>query len=323
MAKPMNKGNTNSASHGRTFKYDGGADFTKPSPAGGKAASEFTESNDFLYITGAAGNDYAAVTTATINGAGGADQIIFNEDTIDIEDPYFTNFSSFEVVKLADGEGSTISLDAEALEAGIKEVTGGNGNDEITFGSAYDGDAEADPTSVKVDGGDGDDAITTAGGDDTITGGAGADVIDGGAGNDVFVYAATGDTVNATEISGDVGVVTFADGAEIIINFGDGNINPTQGLDTIRLGNTDYDATDFASFEALSITTDDVFNVTAADGVGIFMLQGTWDGTSGAFTAGSTGDDIDFLFVEGTVASNEIMLATITNMLVSDNSFIV
>ena len=321
MAKPINKGHTeNSASIGRSFSYDG-ASLTFGT--GRKAKEDFTESNDFLYITDALNDDYSVATAlAPIDGKGGADQIIFKTDDLVIEDAYFTNFSNFEVVKLEDGTGSSIALDTEALDAGIREVSGGDGDDTITFGAAYDGDSESDPvveaTSVKVDGGDGDDVITTAGGDDTITGGEGADVIDGGAGNDVFVYAATGDTVNATDISGTSGVVTFEGGAEVIVNFGDNNINPTQGLDTIRLGAMDYQATDFSSFAALSITTDDVFD-TSGDGTGIFVLQGTWDGSNGIFAAGSTSDDIDFLFVEGIAASGQITLSAITNMLVSDN----
>jgi Ca2+-binding RTX toxin-like protein len=38
-----------------------------------------------------------------------------------------------------------------------------------------------------VEGGDGDDIITTAGGNDTIDGGAGDDTIDAGAGDDIII----------------------------------------------------------------------------------------------------------------------------------------
>jgi Ca2+-binding RTX toxin-like protein len=46
-----------------------------------------------------------------------------------------------------------------------------------------------------VEGGDGDDIITTAGGNDTIDGGAGDDTIDAGAGDDIIIGGAGADTM--------------------------------------------------------------------------------------------------------------------------------
>ena len=323
MAKPEMQGNIGkSSSYGRTFTFDGSS-VVNPS----NKNNSFTKSNDFLYVA-QPDTDYET-PKAEVDGLGGADQIIFQQDGINIGDAYFTNFSSFEVVKLANGVGSTIDLGAEALQAGIKEVTGGDGDDTITFGAAYDGDSESDPvvepTSVKVDGGDGDDVITTAGGDDTITGGEGADVMSGGGGVDTFVFAATGDTVAASSVTVSSGVVAFADGADVIINFDDasaGQINSTTVDDVIKLGDLTFSSADFLSFGTLSLgATDDQLSLTDGSTAGIFAAQGDWDGVAKTFTFGTAESDIDFLFVTG-ASGTDVAFASMDNWLVFDNSFI-
>jgi len=58
--------------------------------------------------------------------------------------------------------------------SGIRDVTGGGGNDNLT----------GDGADNKLSGGDGDDALSGAGGVDQLFGGAGADAFYGGLGND-------------------------------------------------------------------------------------------------------------------------------------------
>jgi Ca2+-binding RTX toxin-like protein len=210
-----------------------------------------TKSNDFLYITAAAGGDYTVATTGFFNGLGGADQIIFKEDDLTIGDDYFTNFLSFEVVKLAndldeDFTGSSLTLGDQAFEAGIREVTGGNGWDFIDFEADYDG------VSVKVNGGAGEDYITTAGGDDTINGGDGNDTINGGDGNDTINGGADNDTITggagADVLSGGTGTNTF------VFASGSGNATDTvdeitdflSGTNSIKTGAAATDGTNYS-----------------------------------------------------------------------------
>jgi Ca2+-binding RTX toxin-like protein len=207
MAKPVNNGSGGSTSYkSKTFEVSvtasdsdsltvpdfdtfgfvwkqGGATISAPVILGA--------SNDFLYLDssldkldgyedGIYGSAYG--TALTVNGGKGSDQLIFLEDGIDIQDGFFSGLLSFETVKLADGVGSTIYLCNAAHAAGILEVSGGTGDDGITFGTAYNS------TNVTVSGGLGDDNLGTAGGNDVLSGGLGNDELTGGGGADQFVF---------------------------------------------------------------------------------------------------------------------------------------
>lgn len=201
MAKPFGNGNID---HSTSFRiktreisgyYDsvrGANDWTASTTTG-------TKSNDFFYVRRDNSGDpidYALAGPA-INAGKGADQLILTEQA-DVADDFFTYMSSIEVLKFSDGDGSSATLNAKALATGIKEVTGGDGDDVISFGSAYD----STPTHVKVFGGKGGDVISTGAGNDLISGGcgndtltgeAGSDVLTGGSGADYFVYSKPSD----------------------------------------------------------------------------------------------------------------------------------
>jgi Ca2+-binding RTX toxin-like protein len=82
---------------------------------------------------------------------------------------------------------------------GAETVDGGDGNDRITTGI-------------------GNDAITGGAGNDTITGGAGKDILTGGAGNDTFVFG-------TTHVAGSAGppVVPAVDTGDSSITAGSGD----------------------------------------------------------------------------------------------------
>ena len=175
---------------------------------------EITDSNDFFYIDPDTdwnyswdGNiegydsldDYLEVFTAVlpdIDGGGGADQIIMMEDA-DIEDGFFALMQNVTVLKLGDGkdlteegydpEGSTANLGFWAQEAGIREVTGGPGDDVIDF-SDYEIQYETDENGELKEDEEGESIPIPL--DIIIRGGAGADEMTGSDGNDTFIWKA-------------------------------------------------------------------------------------------------------------------------------------
>ncbi|MGV0960250.1 MAG: calcium-binding protein [Limnohabitans sp.] len=337
MAKPLGNGNDNSTSYKyKTFDISGHyvpAVEDPPTEAYNLWSSNptGTSSNDFFYIRQGDGGaiDYS-LAGPTLNGGKGADQVILAQDA-NLSDAFFTNMSSIEVLKLSDGEGSSVTLNTEALETGIKEVTGGNGNDTISFGCVYD----SAPTNVKVDGAEGDDDISTGAandvlaggsgndtmdgeaGNDVLTGGAGADVLTGGGGDDTYVYK-TGDLVAATGVT-EGGAIIFGNGVDRILDFGDGNINPTAGTDTIFLNGNSYTAGDFTSFGTAAIVGSE-FQLIAGSNTNIYVVQGDYNAGTGEFTSGNAEGNYDFLFFEYT--GDNLFPVTITgisNVLITDN----
>jgi Ca2+-binding RTX toxin-like protein len=202
-------------------------------------------SNDFVYIDSTLdtldGYDDGVYGTAVTGGAlnvgggRGADQLVFSEDEIEIQDGFFASVRSFESVKLANGVGSSISLDAAGLAAGISDVTGGTGDDTISFGSAYD------LKNVIASGGRGDDSIATAGGNDTLSGGGGADELDGGAGDDKLTGGFGNDTL------------TGGDGADqFVFNTALDDVNNVDLITDFTSGDGDKIVLDDAIFTGLS-----------------------------------------------------------------------
>jgi hypothetical protein len=104
-------------------------------------------------------------TSATIyggssdaNGVGigsGQDTISFVEDNTVVDDSVFEFVSNIDVLTTANGDGagldgSSLSLDGFASDAGVSTVQGGNGDDTFTLGSNFD-------TAVTLLGGAGND----------------------------------------------------------------------------------------------------------------------------------------------------------------------
>jgi Ca2+-binding RTX toxin-like protein len=209
---------------------------------------EITDTNDFFYIDtsfGLEGVYGGGEALPDIDGLGGADQIIMMEEAI-IEDAFFKNMENVTVLKLWDGNdaddeyvftGSQVTLAEEAQEAGIREVTGGPGDDVIEFTDAFD------ETDVLVVGWDGDDTIMAAGGYDTIIGGAGADTMTGGGGDDTFVWLA-GDMAGTNADHSDYDNPEYTGPLfDVITDFNQNEILDGDGL---RTGEYDSDTLDIS-----------------------------------------------------------------------------
>ena len=131
-------------------------------------------------LIGGSGTDTISITTA---GQSGVDAIVDND---------FTKVDSVGALLVADGTGSTVTINTEAQLGGIVSLFGGTGGDTFSAGSAYSA------TSLTLVGNDGEDSLTSnaavdlilgGSGNDTINGGGGADSLDGGANNDVFLFS--------------------------------------------------------------------------------------------------------------------------------------
>jgi Ca2+-binding RTX toxin-like protein len=149
---------------------------------------------------------------------------------------------------------------------------GGNGNDTADYSAqtanltitiddlANDGEAgendDVSTTVERVDGGDGDDAITGSVDNNTLTGGLGADTIDGGGGGDTLAGGADGDTViggaGNDRLNGETGDDTLQGGTGAdILSGGDGGDD--------MAGGGGSDSTSYASRSAnLTVDTDGV-----------------------------------------------------------------
>ncbi len=174
---------------------------------GGVEEVEFTDSNDFFYLAAEQDWDYywkagdeideiivepiedevVLSKVPTIDGLGGADQLILSEEAM-IHDGFFGGIQNITVLKLFDGKGvdddyefvgSQVTLGDAAQSAGIREVTGGPGDDVIDF-SGYELEYELNDDMEEV-------AIPL---EIIIKGGAGADEMTASAGNDTFIWKA-------------------------------------------------------------------------------------------------------------------------------------
>ena len=209
-------------------------------PLEGTAVNDIAWMDNSLAQTTTGHEVYDATCAPAMDGGDGIDAIAMRGDMATITDGFFLHVTNFEGLKLADAAdfqtiGSAVTLDAEALEAGLTQVVGAMGDDLIQFGAAYDG------TGVKAEGRDGMDEIVGAGGDDWLDGGSGDDVIVGGAGQDTLLGGDGRDDVTGGE-GPDVfvladGDATGANGGTDADGDGLGNGDTLQfgwGIDIIR-----------------------------------------------------------------------------------------
>ena len=166
-------------------------------------------------LLGEAGNDLfntdddALDSTDTIDGGADTNTLTFLADAQHENDVDFTNVTNVQIVRLANGAGSTLHLGAEAEAGGVDFVYGASGDDVIDASSQaanLTGTQESSggqlasnagyTTSIWIDGGSGNDKLAGGTGNDDLHGGTGADSIWGNDGDDA-IY---GDGVtNATE----------------------------------------------------------------------------------------------------------------------------
>jgi Ca2+-binding RTX toxin-like protein len=231
---------------------------------------------------------------------------------------------SVEALVVADGAGSNVTIDIEALAGGIVSLFGGTGNDTFDTGLAYIatsvtliGGAGNDSilgqdAADSIVGGLGDDILVGRNGADTIlgnegnnsiVGGDGADSLLGGIGNDTFTGDADNDTIKgnggADSLLGGLGddLFLFASSVEVsnVVDLIGGG-----GIDTMQLLSDTQSLTDL-NFSKVKTTE----VLTFANGANSVLID-TNALASGLQTIyGGTGDDT---FTQGLGFANPITL---------------
>ncbi|WP_346796461.1 DUF4214 domain-containing protein [Halomonas sp. Bachu 37] len=146
-------------------------------------------------------------------------------------------------------------------------IIGTNGDDDFTV----DGDR-----NTTVDGGAGNDVITTSGGDDSIVGGAGDDSISAGAGND-SIYGGAGN--DEAVFAGDASDYTIEqDGALVTVtNNATGDVNEVVNVETLTFDDGSQTVEQSSDVQALVTLYKQLFSDTAEreqNGAGQADLEG-------------------------------------------------
>ncbi len=174
-------------------------------------------------LDGGAGNDRltGGPGANTVIGGDGVDRLVEAADTnfvlsnaslIGLQTETLFMISEAELT----GGPSANSLSVTSTFTGPVTLNGGNGNDTLTSASLND----------SLNGGNGDDLLNGVGGDDTLDGGAGQDSIFGGLGNDTILGSAGSDWLRGE------------DGNDTIRGGDDGDlIQGQQGDDSLDGGN--------------------------------------------------------------------------------------
>ncbi|BAZ50193.1 hemolysin-type calcium-binding protein [Nostoc sp. NIES-4103] len=225
--------------------------------------------NDTLYggdgndtLNAGAGNDYIdeGAGVNTIDGGTGSDYLELN----------LSNYIASLTVTYTSLTNGTVSNGTTFKNIEGLELYTGNANDTINVSAA---------SYAEINGGDGNDAITSGAGDDTLNGGYGNDSITSGTGDDTVYGGLGNDTINAGD-----GDDSIYDGAGV------DNINGGSGVDYLNLDlsyattnlNVSYtsatngtvsNGTIFQNIESLALSTgtgNDVINVT----VGVAYVEG-------------------------------------------------
>ena len=182
---------------------------------GGAGVTTVTGSQSDLgdNISGGAGNDIFNFATAnltsldTVDGGSGTDTIKMTNSAV-VVDADFTNMTSVETLTLVTASHDlTVTLGAEALEAGIETITGGtSGTNTTTVGAGYTADLSVVMKGTEVlDASDYTGSLTVTGDVDLITSN---DTLTGGSGNDTLSVSMDGST-DSVAASGMINVTGF------------------------------------------------------------------------------------------------------------------
>lgn len=172
-----------------------------------------------------------------------------DDGTLDVT----VNGESYEV-KLAEGQQFALRVgdgnDTVSVAPNVKinfVVEGGAGDDTITTGAGND----------NVDGGEGNDTITTGDGNDYVFGNSGDDKIDGGAGNNTIYGGDGGDEITA-DGTGEVNYFEGGEGDDIIdASKGKNVVSGGKGDDAITSGGSNTIYTGDGSDSVEGVTTQD------------------------------------------------------------------
>ncbi len=201
-------------------------------------------------------DDDDTISSATINGGEGIDKLIINgitQRTINLAD------INIESVTLSDAASTIIGSDDLTdyfIEGGAGDdvLTTAGGKDTV-YGGAGNDTINTNAGNDYVDGGDGDDIINTGDGDDTIYGGNGNDVINAGGGDDT-IY-----------LEGDEDIITGGKGADTFVmdsNNQDENTGITNLIKDFTIGE---DTIDLSNIKTIRSIDDISISLVTHDGV--------------------------------------------------------
>lgn len=191
---------------------------------------------DFKITTGAGADTIAALKGDTVRSGAGDDDIFLGGDYVELDAgagaDTVSGSSNYATVKAGAGNdsivlgGKYVSIDAGSdndyvsINGAESTVLGGAGNDTIEVGK--------DAKNAVVDGGAGDDSISSAAAGVTITGGAGKDVISVSGTDWVVDAGADADSLNVSgtgTVTLGTGKDSVAFGTEADVTFTDYNYN--------------------------------------------------------------------------------------------------
>ncbi|QVL54205.1 MAG: hypothetical protein KFB97_07965 [Cyanobium sp. M30B3] len=246
-----------------------------------------------LNLSSFAGDDSITVNPAdlssadVIDGGEGTDTLIFSAPTTSVVDGAFTKVSSVEILQLADGT-NTISLGAEAEQAGITTVTGGTGNDTLNllYGS----------TGVTFNAGDGFDTLSYS--TDSSSQAISLSAINAGTASGTVSNDSTDSFSGLEAIVGGSGTddsITSTKAGEALIITGEnaGSIDgfSFSGVESVNLSGGDDTATITGGGSVASLVGGDGTDTLNLDGANNSI---TITGTGAGTTAGTAGDTTTF-----------------------------
>jgi VCBS repeat-containing protein len=231
--------------------------------------------------------------STTIDGGANDDTITQLENGVAFSDDDFVNVSNVEGLVADSGAAAAVmaTLGAQADEAGIVSIMGGQGDEMVTLDAAFDNDLDID---------------LNAGGDDTINAGASAsalnvfaefpdltaaDVLTGGTGNmDTLNLHVGNGTADATNVNG-FEIINLTESAS--------------GPGTLILGTQNTALT--INENSGNPFDDETFNLEAENYAGDITYNGNTnpgDGANGTLTTGSGNDSINAGNFNDTVIAN-------------------
>ena len=198
---------------------------------------------------------FIANSTLIVTGTNGPDVVALNADATTVEVVFGDNASDVRTFNLADFDAISVSL--------------GNGDDQFTEQSGVLADK-----ALTVDGGNGNDTITTGDGNDVIFGGNGDDTVDAGRGNDT-VFLGNGNDFFVWNPGEGSDTVDGGNGNADVMQFNGANVNEIMSLSAD--GSHAVFLRDVANIR-MDLTDIEIFNLKAlggSDNVTVNNLEGT------------------------------------------------
>ena len=240
-----------------------------------------------------AGSAFVANSTLIISGTNGPDSVALRADPTTAQVIFADDPANVHQFNLADFDAISISL--------------GAGADQFTEESGV----LADKT-LAIDGGNGDDTITTGDGNDVIFAGSGDDTVDAGRGNDT-VFLGNGNDFFVWNPGEGSDAVDGGNGQADVMQFNGSNANETMSLsangsEAVFLRDVAAIRMDMHNIETFNLTT-----LGGTDNVTLNNLEGTSirHANVDLSAAGGGGDQqADVVTVNGTNHADQVDVAT-------------